>query len=261
MLLSRRIHLAVLVLAVAAAACASPAAPTFAPSLQAGTNTPEAKTAESETPHSPAAVVPTPTILYQPHGTHVWNGIPSIVIVTRKGDPRIAEVMQAVQFWNDQLKSMGTPFRLGAVTESYDINPDDLVPPKFRIQDPSGDPGPTAEELPQLLASVHADIIITLTSFDISSRNIFDQKNGQLVPNGRDLIIIKNFQASVPSKSQTGAIKHELGHAVGLSHDSYNLSVMCGPPWMDLCKERLMVLDSDQQFILSRYPPTWTPAP
>ncbi len=261
MLLSRRIHLAILVLAVAAAACASPAPPTFGPSLQAWTNTPEAKPAGSGAPQAPAVPIPTPTIPYQPHETHVWSGIPTIVIVTRKDDPRIAEVMEAVQFWNDQLKSMGTPLRLGAVTESYDINPDDLVPPKFRIQDPSGDPGPAAAELPQLLASIHADIIITLTSYDITSRNIFDQKNGQPVPDGRDLIIIKNFQSNVPSKSQTGAIKHELGHAVGLSHDTYNLSVMCGPPWMDLCKERLMVLDSDQQFILSRYPPTWTPAP
>jgi len=276
------VHICFSVLALTAAliACATPSASTSAPATGAVTDTEEAsqgkaqtpaiqtptaintaRPGKTETPQAPTRPVPTPTILYDTRTKHAWNGFPSIVIVSKPGDARIAEVLNAVQFWNDQLQAIGTPFRLGTVTEETDINPDDLVPAKYRTTDSTGGGEPSTDNMPAALASIHADIIITLSSYDLTSRNIFDQNAWQNGKTGTDLILIRNFPANITSQNATGALMHELGHAIGLAHDSYVTSVMCGGIWMPTCRQRAIVLDSDKAYILSLYPPTWTPKP
>lgn len=226
---------------------------------QTSSSTKQPASTETGMPLTPTHPAVTPTVVFAQHFDHVWDRDPEIVVVTKEQDPRIDEVNQAVLFWNEQLKAMGTPFRLGTVIESYNYDPDDLVPAQYRNPDSSGDPGPVAFELPKTLASLPGDIIVALTDIDLTSRNMFTKANGQTVKNGRDLILIRHFPANITTQNQTGAIIHELGHAVGLSHDNYPLSVMCGPPWMDTCRQRLIVLDQDQKYILSIYPVTWTP--
>jgi hypothetical protein len=76
---------------------------------RAQTNTREARPTETEKPVTPIRAGPTPTIEFAKHFEHAWNRIPEIVMVTKKDDPRISEVHQAMQFWNDQLKSILIP--------------------------------------------------------------------------------------------------------------------------------------------------------
>lgn len=255
-MVTQRVSYALALAMVQLAACAGTPTPvavqsTIAPSPIPPISTNLPSTARSVPPtFTPAP--PTPTIIFNPHSSQVWDRIPNIVLATRKDDPRIPEAHQAVEFWNERLKSIGSPFRLGTVTESYDVNPDDLVPPAYRSVDPSSQAEPTFSEIPNIIASLHGEITIALTGYNLTSRTIFEWKGGQIVRGGRVAIFISNLP-----QNETGAFIHELGHALGLGHDNFPFSVMCAP--LDSCGQRQVVLDEDQKFLLALYPPTWKP--
>jgi hypothetical protein len=46
-----------------------------------------------------------------------WNLVPTITVVSGASDPRLPLVGDAVAFWNDTFAELGTPFRLGALTQ------------------------------------------------------------------------------------------------------------------------------------------------
>ena len=45
-----------------------------------------------------------------------WTKTPTVVVSGRDGDPRNQLVIDAVDFWNQQLSEIGSAFRLGPVT-------------------------------------------------------------------------------------------------------------------------------------------------
>jgi hypothetical protein len=47
-----------------------------------------------------------------------WGKVPTITIAALARDARIPLVLEAGEFWNCQLAEIGTPFRLGAVTQT-----------------------------------------------------------------------------------------------------------------------------------------------
>jgi hypothetical protein len=49
------------------------------------------------------------------HPSKGWNKIPTVVISAKEGDPRIPLVVEAVDFWNNQLSEIGSGFRLGPI--------------------------------------------------------------------------------------------------------------------------------------------------
>ena len=213
---------------------------------------------------TPTVAAQVPTIVFAEHHNTGWNHIPTLVIVGKRGDARFAAVEQAIQWWNGQLQNIGTPFHFGSVTENYSVDPDQLVPANLRSSDPSDPGNPVTGALPQGADSLGADIIIALTSYDLTSRNMIKLTGTNI---GRDVILMKNFdKAGMPQgNSSPGAPQHELGHAIGLMHDSSTNSIMCGPPWNNqkgcLGRKGQIVLDQDQQYILSLYPSGWTPSP
>jgi putative tryptophan/tyrosine transport system substrate-binding protein len=46
-----------------------------------------------------------------------WDCAPTITVVSAAGDPRLPLVSDAVALWNDTFAELGTPFRLGALTQ------------------------------------------------------------------------------------------------------------------------------------------------
>ena len=50
-----------------------------------------------------------PGIIHFPNRERSWNRIPSVAVASRENDPRIALVMDAVEFWNNTFAEIGTP--------------------------------------------------------------------------------------------------------------------------------------------------------
>src|ERR1700675_2976366 len=73
-------------------------------------------------PHGPPALIRPATASvaivapsFEPH--QGWKLVPSIVVVSAEGDPRLPLVGDAVAFWNNTLSELGSGFRLGALTQ------------------------------------------------------------------------------------------------------------------------------------------------
>src|ERR671914_133853 len=52
-----------------------------------------------------------------------WNKIPTVVIAGKEGEPRAQLVIEAVDFWNNQLSEIGSGFRLGPVSFTNETIP------------------------------------------------------------------------------------------------------------------------------------------
>ena len=60
-----------------------------------------------------------------PNRAQAWTKIPTVVVSGKEGDPRNQLVIDAVGFWNQQLSEIGSDFRLGPVTFTNEIIPDE----------------------------------------------------------------------------------------------------------------------------------------
>ncbi len=56
-----------------------------------------------------------------------WTRVPPVALVARADDPRIQMSREAVDFWNRTLGEIGTPFRLGAVTHTGALIPEQYL--------------------------------------------------------------------------------------------------------------------------------------
>src|SRR5437870_4167265 len=54
-----------------------------------------------------------------------WRRSPAITVIARAGDPRVPVVEEAVEHWNRTLERLGTPFRLGPITQQVGSVPDE----------------------------------------------------------------------------------------------------------------------------------------
>jgi hypothetical protein len=52
----------------------------------------------------------------------VWQEIPSIAVVSIEDDSRVIALREAVDFWNTDFATLGSPFRLGAIVHSLKNN-------------------------------------------------------------------------------------------------------------------------------------------
>ena len=115
-----------LVCVLGVAACGSQPAPTAGqaaalartPAAPAEPATPVPATATALPPTTSPTATASPTIVYFPVGEKPLLKIPSVLIAAPKDDARITLAHNAVDFWNGQLKALGSPFRLGAITQT-----------------------------------------------------------------------------------------------------------------------------------------------
>jgi hypothetical protein len=167
----------------------------------------------------------------QPRGV---DGVPLTsvprIVISGGGDARVPLVHAAVAHWNGILAGIGSGFRLGPVSQG------------------GGGGGQTGA------------IVVVLSDGEFIS-------HVNRLPGGQGAVaMIRNMNGpptSLPNVMRN-VIAHELGHAIGLGHNSNPALLMCGRPAP--CRPALFASQTPKYFplsgaersrLLAMYPPGW----
>jgi hypothetical protein len=183
-----------------------------------------------------------------------WDRVPTIAVLGAADDPRQALVRDAVTFWNQTLGALGSGFRLGAVARQEGSIPDDLIM-SLHESFVNGRYPP----FPERLGSIPGDIVVALSDADFISFSLH-------WPIGKGLVAIRNIRSDpmiLPNVARN-VIAHELGHAIGLAHNSDPTMLMCGrpapcrPTAFQSATEHYFPLTADEKaLLLQLYPANW----
>jgi len=200
----------------------------------------------------------TVTFAHAQFGTS-WHRTPTITVISSDGDPRLSMVDEAVSFWNKTLEEVGSGFRLGAVTRFVQPVPEEALKSlgQFVL---AGNRG--SVYVPQVFHGLPGDLIVVLADSD------FVSFAGPFFANSKRVVGIKGMTfppLTLPNVARN-VITHELGHAIGLGHNSDPTKLMCGRP--SPCRPALFrseeprlfpLTDDEKRQLLSMYPAEWKP--
>ena len=145
-----------------------------------------------------------------------------ITVLGDTRDPRSAAIREAVDYWNDRLAAVGAGVRFGNITFSDERIPDDVL----RAISGNVMEGRGSRSMWSWIRPISGDVVIALSDTDLVSAG-FDWE-----PGGKGLVVLRRGDTeplSLPNVARN-AVAHELGHVLGLPHDSDPGSLMCGRP-------------------------------
>lgn len=149
-----------------------------------------------------------------------WRKLPSVTVLWSVEDARVRLLREAVDYWNRVFAEIGTSFRLGPMSHVPGLIPaDQLIAISQQVLGSSARP-----PLPANVAQVPGDIIVALSEGDFISFGM------RWPEQQKALVAIKDnrrFPLSLPNVERN-VIAHELGHAIGLGHNSDPAMLMCG---------------------------------
>ena len=154
-------------------------------------------------------------------GPMPWRKIPSVTVVWFDDEERVRIVREAVAYWNRLFAEIGTAFRLGPVGYAAGLIPaDQLTAISQQVL------GGTRPDLPANIEQVAGDIVVALSDGDFISFGM------RWPPRQKALVAIKS-NVRYPlglGNVERNVVAHELGHAIGLRHNSDPAMLMCGRP-------------------------------
>jgi len=178
-----------------------------------------------------------------------------IAILGDAQDSRVAPTREAIGFWSDEFRRLERRVQFDSGTLRADSIPDDVV--RAAQSEVVFGGGPATNRLLAQLSQVPADIVIILTHTDLISFSVFWRQGEKGVVALRRADI---WPLSLPNTVRNVAA-HEMGHVLGLTHNSDSTTLMCGRPascrpvaFVSQTPRFFPLTPDDERWIASRWP-------